>query len=512
MARDAAGNESPRSAGMSITIDTVAPTVTINQALGQSDPARYSPINFTAQFSEPIALLTSGGATLSGTAGATRSSITGNGKTYNVAVSGMTANGTVIAALPAAAANDFAGNPSTASTSTDNLVAYNATTFVWSGNGADNKWTTAANWLGGAAPTPGVNLIFPAGAAQMECVNDYPPDVQFCSIVVFGGDYRFQNNSMKAATIEVPRNAVLTAVSIVSDTLTIGAASTMTWTGGGADNRWSTAANWLGGIAPVSGDKLDFPPGKLQMDCINDYPSSVQFGSIVVSGGYHIQNNAVKAETIEVKSNAVFTAVSIECDTLIIGSPSGSTAKAVVKNTADVAITSLVEVPKSAPSQVTAQQPIDEAPSALPDIDNTADRALPMITEANAGTLVQSSANSVPVKTDESISAEISTFTPQKPRSIAARLNYQNANLLFRQPPTLKSNLPNDAIADALAHVLAKAKRHAFLLAKANQNALSYALQSIMTEFEHPPADVQDTSATDILPVLSSPLARRLRS
>ena len=50
--------------------------------------------------------------------------MTGTGTTYNVAVSGMTGTGTVVASVPAGAATDAAGNASLASTSTDNTVAF----------------------------------------------------------------------------------------------------------------------------------------------------------------------------------------------------------------------------------------------------------------------------------------------------------------------------------------------------------------------------------------------------
>ena len=60
--------------------------------------------------------------TLSGTAGATTAVVTGSGTTYNVAVSGMTGSGTVIASIAAGKAHDSAGNANTASTSTDNTV------------------------------------------------------------------------------------------------------------------------------------------------------------------------------------------------------------------------------------------------------------------------------------------------------------------------------------------------------------------------------------------------------
>ena len=48
--------------------------------------------------------------------------VTGSGTTYNVAVSGMTGSGTVIASVAANVAEDGAGNDNEASTSTDNTV------------------------------------------------------------------------------------------------------------------------------------------------------------------------------------------------------------------------------------------------------------------------------------------------------------------------------------------------------------------------------------------------------
>src|SRR6476660_3438729 len=37
-----------------------------------------------------------------------------------------------------------------------------------------------------------------------------------------------------------------------------------TWDGGGADNKWTTAANWVGDVAPKAGDDVDFPGGVAQ--------------------------------------------------------------------------------------------------------------------------------------------------------------------------------------------------------------------------------------------------------
>lgn len=118
-----AGNGS-FSAGQSYAIDTIAPTVTIDQAAGQSDPTGVAPVTFTVAFSEPVTGFTATDITLGGTAGATTVSVTGSGATYSVAVSGMARNGTVTASIGAGVAADAVGNPNQASVSTDNTVQF----------------------------------------------------------------------------------------------------------------------------------------------------------------------------------------------------------------------------------------------------------------------------------------------------------------------------------------------------------------------------------------------------
>jgi hypothetical protein len=126
VAHDAAGNANPASSSTdnTVTYDAILPTVTINQAVTQVDPTNTSPINFTVVFSEGTTDFATGDVSLSGTAGATTATVTGSGTTYNVAVSGMITNGTVVASITAGVAHDAAGNPNTASTSTDNSVTY----------------------------------------------------------------------------------------------------------------------------------------------------------------------------------------------------------------------------------------------------------------------------------------------------------------------------------------------------------------------------------------------------
>jgi len=107
-----------------IITDINSPTVTVNQAADQADPTGGSPINFTVEFSAPVDDFATGDVTLSGTAGATTAEVTGSGTTYNVAVRGMTGNGTVIVSIPVGVAHDASGYVNLPSTSTDNQVEY----------------------------------------------------------------------------------------------------------------------------------------------------------------------------------------------------------------------------------------------------------------------------------------------------------------------------------------------------------------------------------------------------
>lgn len=125
-ATDATGVPFPASNSVSVTFDATPLTVTINKAVGQSDPTSTALINFTAVFNKNVTGFTSAdvsttGSTATGTLGAT---VTGSGTTYNVAIMGTTGAGNVVASIPAGGAADAAGNTNAASTSTDNVVAF----------------------------------------------------------------------------------------------------------------------------------------------------------------------------------------------------------------------------------------------------------------------------------------------------------------------------------------------------------------------------------------------------
>jgi hypothetical protein len=107
--------------------------VTVSQASGQADPTKTGPINFTVVFGEAIdsASFTAGDVILGGSAGAVDVDISevapNNGTTFNIAVSGMTLDGTVTASIPADKVQDLAGNLNSASTGGDGMVTYDTT-------------------------------------------------------------------------------------------------------------------------------------------------------------------------------------------------------------------------------------------------------------------------------------------------------------------------------------------------------------------------------------------------
>ena len=109
----------------SVAVSNTRPSVTVNQASSQADPARALPITFTATFSEPVVDFTGSAVTVGGTAPGTPSvTVTGSGTGYTIAVSGLTGSGTVTAAIAGNAVHNAGGAGNTASTSTDNTVSY----------------------------------------------------------------------------------------------------------------------------------------------------------------------------------------------------------------------------------------------------------------------------------------------------------------------------------------------------------------------------------------------------
>lgn len=107
-----------------VTIDAEPPSVTIDQAVAQDDPATTLPLQFTAVFSEAVSDFDETDVNIGGTAGGTPLVVVAGGPlTFDIEVDGVT-SGTVTLTIPGAAALDGFGNASLASTSTDNTVTY----------------------------------------------------------------------------------------------------------------------------------------------------------------------------------------------------------------------------------------------------------------------------------------------------------------------------------------------------------------------------------------------------
>ncbi len=107
-------------------IATSSLKVTVEQAAAQADPTGASPINFTATFSAPVTGFDSADVIVGGTGEPTGATVTGGPSVYNIAVTGMSGNGTVTASIAPDAAVDGSGNPNQPSTSVDNTVLYQA--------------------------------------------------------------------------------------------------------------------------------------------------------------------------------------------------------------------------------------------------------------------------------------------------------------------------------------------------------------------------------------------------
>ena len=68
---------------------------------------------------------------------------------------------------------------------------------------------------------------------------------------------------------------------------------TYTWDGGGGNDSWSTAANWVGDVAPTDGSNLVFPSGAARLTNNNDLVG-LSFHSITFAGaGYNITGSAI---------------------------------------------------------------------------------------------------------------------------------------------------------------------------------------------------------------------------
>jgi autotransporter-associated beta strand protein len=71
-------------------------------------------------------------------------------------------------------------------------------------------------------------------------------------------------------------------------------AATRTWDGGGTNDNWTTAGNWVGDVAPTAGDDLVFPPGAARLINVNNFAAGTAFNSIAFTdSGYRLTGSNV---------------------------------------------------------------------------------------------------------------------------------------------------------------------------------------------------------------------------
>jgi autotransporter-associated beta strand protein len=101
--------------------------------------------------------------------------------------------------------------PNESAPSNESSPSLGGGTFQWTGNGADNKWSTAANWLSNTVPLGNGNetLVFPTGAAKLANVDDLPAGANaFAGIVASGAGYSFTiNNNIVVGSGGITMNA-----------------------------------------------------------------------------------------------------------------------------------------------------------------------------------------------------------------------------------------------------------------------------------------------------------------
>jgi hypothetical protein len=176
-----------------VTVDNVAPTVTINQATGQSDPTSTQPINFTVVFSETVTGFNASDISLTGSTAnisVVNINVGGSGNVYTVSISNITSTGQIRASISSSAATDGAGNLSLASTSSDNTINVNVASkdrlFDFDGDGKTDisiyRPSVGEWWINRSSNGLGYALQFGSSADKLTPVDftgDGKTDVAF---------------------------------------------------------------------------------------------------------------------------------------------------------------------------------------------------------------------------------------------------------------------------------------------------------------------------------------------
>jgi fibronectin-binding autotransporter adhesin len=121
------------------------------------------------------------------------------------------------------------------------------TTRVWDGGGADNNWTTAANWDFDLAPSAGDDLQF-AGSTRMSPNNDFTPGTSFASITFNSGAGAF---TLGGNTLALGGTIANGGATLQTVTLPLSLATTHTVDAASGDLAFSGVISGPGGLTKL---------------------------------------------------------------------------------------------------------------------------------------------------------------------------------------------------------------------------------------------------------------------
>jgi subtilisin-like proprotein convertase family protein len=343
------------------------------------------------------------------------------------------------------------------------------------------------------------------------------------NVTVDGGTLDFNGNSSTIGNLVLQNNGIaivnainnattkvtsgtLAATSIICDTLTIGPPPTRTWDGGGTDNKWSTAANWDGDVAPKPGDILVFPAGVAKLESMNDYPAGTVFDSINVSGGnYRFQNGITSSGVVQVTSGTLTTS-SIVCDTLTIGSASKGN---------NAAATSFANNPVAETPEVLYSIASDQGTSTITGnavIDSDAIGSPACVDQLQLDQLPVVSPQATPATSAEaprSVSPAISALKTESIDNSMMQTEWQDSEADIVEPhrkewftdvlfvdlnltkgtsfinPFRLTDRLKDSVHENSTASLTWAKKHPSIVLTESQSARSLALQSLTRDYQH---------------------------
>ena len=156
-------------------------------------------------------------------------------------------------------------------------VRITPSTATWTGAGSDSNWMTAANWSSGTAPLTNDNLVFPAGATNLNSVDNFPAGTSFGSISIGAANYALSGDALDLT------GGISANYSPGLSTYTIPTAL-----GGGTVSVSTGGELSLGGVISGSNGLAVSGGGKLDLESANTYTGLTfitGFGTTVIVDG-----------------------------------------------------------------------------------------------------------------------------------------------------------------------------------------------------------------------------------